>query len=90
MDKKYTLKIITAENIFYEGEVVSTNIPAELGYLGVLANHAPLVSTCVPGKLSFREPDGKEHNYMIESGFVEVRDNLVQLLTQSIKDIETT
>lgn len=83
-DKAYSFKIITAEKVFYEGKVVSSIIPGEVGYLGVLANHAPLVTTCVPGRLFFRDIQGAEHYYQTEKGFLEVLHNQVTLLTEKV------
>lgn len=87
-EPSYQLKIITSEKVFYEGTVVSTVAPAELGYMGILAHHAPLVATCVPGKLYFREPDGTEHNFQMDSGFLEVLNNQVTILTKQIQPLE--
>ena len=83
-DKAYSFKIITAEKVFYEGSVVSAMIPGEVGYLGVLANHAPLVTTCVPGRLYFRDTQGVEHRYQVEKGFLEVLYNHVTFLTEKV------
>lgn len=88
MEKSYQFRIITQEKLFYEGEIVSSIIPGEAGSLGVLANHAPLVTTCVPGKLYFREPDGTEKNYLVARGFLEVLNNQVTLLTEKISELE--
>lgn len=83
-EKSYSLKVITAEKVFYEGNVVSAVIPGEVGYLGVLANHAPLVTTCVPGQLYFRDTQGVEHRYQVEKGFLEILGNHVTFLTDKV------
>ena len=86
--KSYTFKIITPEILFYEGEIVSAILPGEVGYLGVLANHAPLVTTCVPGKLYFRDAAGREYRFEIQEGFLEVLENKVTLLTEKISETQ--
>ena len=83
-EKSYSLKVITSENVFYEGNVVSAVIPAEVGYLGVLANHAPLVTTCVPGELYFRDTQGLEHRHRVGKGFLEIIANQVTFLTDKV------
>lgn len=83
--KFYKLRILTPSEIFYEGEVVSTTAPGEIGYLGIWAHHAPLLTRCVPGKLYFRSEDGAESRFAIGSGFLEVLKNQVTLLTDSIR-----
>lgn len=84
--KAYRLKIITSEKVFYEGDVVSAVFPGEVGYLGVLAHHAPLVTTCVPGSLYFRDVGGEERYYQVEKGFLEVLKNNVTLLTEKVSE----
>ena len=46
-----TLKIISAEDILFEGEVSLVNLPGTNGQFTVLHNHASLVSTLVPGNV---------------------------------------
>ena len=40
-----TLKIISAEDILFEGEVTSVKLPGRMGAFTVLQNHASLVSS---------------------------------------------
>lgn len=54
MEKLFHVKILTPEKKIFEGEVVSLVVPAELGYLGVLADHAALAANLVPGKIIYR------------------------------------
>lgn len=86
--KAYKLKIITSDSVFYEGRVVSAIFPGEIGYLGVLADHAPLITTCVPGKLTFRDEAHQEHRYRAESGFLAVYRNEVTFLTDRVSLLE--
>ena len=57
-DPPFKLEILTPRKRVFSGEVSSLVAPGELGYLGILANHALLVTTLVPGKVTFREPSG--------------------------------
>ena len=88
IEKNYPLRILTSERVFYEGRVVSLVAPGELGYLGVLANHAPLITTCVPGTFRFREPEGKVRLFKTGNGFLEVLRNEVTFLTEEISEAE--
>ena len=49
MAKPFKVQIVTPDKTAYEGEAVSATIPGLAGYLGVWANHAPLVAAVVPG-----------------------------------------
>ena len=47
-----TLKIISAQEIVFQGEVSSVTLPGTMGAFTVLNNHASLVSTLAPGKIT--------------------------------------
>ena len=87
----YSLSIVTPEEIFYENEVTSLIAPGSEGYLGVLTNHAPLITGLVPGKLTVKDTDNQEVNFATSGGFMEVLKNQVTILADSIefvKDID--
>ena len=81
MGKAFHLNILTSEKNIYAGSATSLTAPGEAGYLGVLADHAPLVTTLMPGKISFKDEAGKQT--VLESqgkGFLEVFKNEVTVL----------
>ena len=79
--KPFSLSVITKDKIVYDKHVVSLIAPAELGYLGVLADHAPLITTLKKGKLLAREEGGGEFEMAIkDGGFLEVFDNKAKVL----------
>lgn len=80
----YNLKVITPQGIGYQGEVSHTLLPAEDGLVGVLANHAPYVTSSAGGKLTVREQNGEEKVFRVGLGFFEVAHNQATFLTQSI------
>ena len=75
--KTYPLSIVTPERTVYEGEVSSTVLPAETGYLGVWADHAPMVAALKPGMLTLYEGTSEQEtaHYAIGAGFAEVSNN---------------
>lgn len=87
----YLLSIVTPEKIFYEDEITSLIAPGSQGYLGVLTDHAPLITALVPGKLSVRDQKNQELFFSVGGGFMEVIRNQVTILAHSIefvKDID--
>lgn len=81
MAKKFKLSIVTPERIIYEGSAVSLIVPAALGYLGVLANHAPLVASLRSGKIIFRNETEKSQTFNYQgAGIIEVLENNVNIL----------
>jgi F-type H+-transporting ATPase subunit epsilon len=77
----FEVEIITPEGLFYSAQAVSLIAPAELGYLGVLANHAPLVARLTEGKMVIRDSQGKAKIlYCASKGFLQVLKNKVSLI----------
>ena len=84
----YLLTIVTPEKIFYEDEGISLIAPGSEGYLGVLTDHAPLITGLVPGKLTVKDEKNQELILAIGGGFMEVFKNQVTILAHSIEFID--
>lgn len=87
----FLLSIVTPEKTFYEEEVSSVIAPGIEGYLGILTDHAPLITALVPGKLTVKNSKGPEVIMAVSGGFLEVLKNKVVILADSVefaKDID--
>lgn len=80
-DKPFQVEVITPDRCAMKEDMVSLQFPASDGLTGVLANHAPLISTLVIGELHARDTKGKEHRLAVGEGFVEVLKNNVKVLS---------
>lgn len=83
-EKTFQLSVTTPEQVFFEGPVRSIVAPGGLGRLGVLVNHAPLITTLVPGRLVITSAEGEKRELSIGPGFLDVFNNQVTLLTESV------
>jgi F-type H+-transporting ATPase subunit epsilon len=63
--------LVSPEKLLFAGEVNQVDLPGAEGDFGVLAGHAPLVSTLRPGILVIRDERG-ELPVVINGGFAEV------------------
>ncbi len=81
----FKLQVYTQEKKIYDDRVTSIVVPGIEGYLGVLANHAPLLAALGDGKLTVRRGDG-ERSYRISGGFLEVRDNVATMLVDKLTE----
>ena len=83
-------RVITPEEVIYDGEADLVVARIADGDLGVLVDHSPLVSTVEVGEVRIR--DGEEqHVYATSDGFFKVSENLVQVLVEeavSVEDID--
>jgi F-type H+-transporting ATPase subunit epsilon len=87
MAKKFKTEIVTPERIVFSEEIESLVIPAERGYLGVLAGHAPLLSTLQPGEITIKGSSKGELHFATSGGFMEVTPVKAVLLTESAEEI---
>lgn len=82
----FKLSVVTPEKVVLEREVRSIVAPGSEGYLGVLTDHAPLITALVPGNLTVVEQDHKKAEYCIAGGFLEVSGNIATVLADSIEN----
>ena len=73
------VQIITPDSTLYNGEATLVVVPGIDGQIGILNNHAPLVSSLVKGvvKVKYNE---KEDLFDIPGGVVEVSLNKITVL----------
>lgn len=74
-----TLKIISAEDILFEGEVSQVSLPGTMGAFTVLRNHASLISTLVKGTVRYTDTEGEEQSIEVGGGLVDVDNNVVSV-----------
>jgi F-type H+-transporting ATPase subunit epsilon len=82
MAGKLQLSVVTPERTVVEAEVDSVQLPGELGYLGILPGHAPLITLLKPGVISW-SPGGGEGAAAISGGFAEVAEDRVTVLADT-------
>ena len=73
------LEIVTPEKKVFSDTVDAVTVPTESGEVGILNNHAPLISTLKPGVLSYTR-GGAGERMVVAGGFVEVSQNNVSIL----------
>jgi F-type H+-transporting ATPase subunit epsilon len=84
MAKSFKVVIVTPDKTAYEGDAISATIPGLAGYIGVWANHAPLVGAVAPGLVELKiDEAGSEKYFSVGTGFVEISDNMVNLMTDT-------
>ncbi|MDR0713567.1 MAG: ATP synthase F1 subunit epsilon [Bacteroidales bacterium] len=80
------LEVITPQRTVFSGEVSLVKVPGSKGSFEILKNHAPVISTLSAGELKFDVPDsGETHYYKVGNGVVEVKNNHVIVLVDSLE-----
>src|SRR5436305_11474130 len=74
--KKFDLSLVTPDGAAYEGEVEMIIVPGQIGEIGVLARHAPLIATLRAGTTRVHPGDGADViEFATGSGFFQVLEN---------------
>lgn len=76
------LEIVTPEKKVVDTQVDSVTVPTASGEVGLLASHAPLVSSVFPGVLTYTVRGGTER-LVVSSGFLEVSNDKVSVLVDA-------
>ena len=83
--------IVSVEGQIHHGEAAMVFAPAEMGELGILPRHAPLLTRLKPGAVRVRDADGTEHSFFVGGGILEVLPHLVTVLADTAiraKDVD--
>lgn len=73
------LEILSPEQTLFRGEVERVTLPGAMGQFEVLPHHAALISSLVKGRVSYLPKGKTEESVPVESGFVEVKQDVVSV-----------
>ncbi len=78
------LDIVTAERVVLSEQVDQVNVSTREGRIGVLPNHAPLLTILAPGEMDIVK-QGEVTPYALSGGFLEVHGNQVTILADTVE-----
>jgi F-type H+-transporting ATPase subunit epsilon len=81
MADTFDIEIATPERLLAREKAVRAQIPARGGYIGVLPDHAALLSELGIGALTYTTPGHQFFSLAISGGFLEIKDNVVRVLS---------
>jgi len=79
-----TVSVISPEAVLYEGTTDSVVAPAFDGEVGILSDHAPMMTLLGKGELRLGA-GGSTAKFEVEGGFLQVADNTVRVVTERAK-----
>ena len=80
-------EIVSQDKKLYEGDVDIVVLPGTGGIMGILPNHAPLLTTLNFGVVQVRTGDTEE-NFSVAGGVAEVQPDIVTVLADRAENIE--
>ncbi len=78
-ENEFLLEILSPEGEIFKEAVEKTIFPTVQGEITVLPYHAPIFTKLTEGEIIIKKGD-KEHYIAISGGFLEIKDNLVNVL----------
>lgn len=82
MPKDFEFEVVTPERVVISERVESLIVPGVQGYMGVLADHAPMVVSLKPGVVKYKE--GTTFSSMaVSGGFLEVSGNKAVIISDA-------
>lgn len=81
MSDVFEIEIATPERLLAREKAIRAQIPAKEGYIGVLPDHAPLLSELGIGAMTYTTPGDHRFSLAVCGGFLEINDNVVRVLT---------
>ncbi|MBT9494224.1 MAG: F0F1 ATP synthase subunit epsilon [Paucibacter sp.] len=76
--------VVSAEEQIFSGEAKFVALPGESGELGILPNHAPLITRIKPGAVRIQRADnGQEEFVFVAGGLLEVQPGRVTVLADT-------
>lgn len=82
MAEQLHLSLVTPEKQVVNEEVDQVNVPGSEGDLGILYDHAPIITNLRPGPLSYQKGDVSTQ-LIVSGGYLEVTDNRVIILAET-------
>jgi F-type H+-transporting ATPase subunit epsilon len=83
----FHFELVSPEKLLFSGEVEQVDVPGAEGDFGVLAQHAPMVTTLRPGILTVHGAGG-EQKIVVLGGFAEVSADGLTVLAEVAEALE--
>jgi F-type H+-transporting ATPase subunit epsilon len=87
MADTFELEIVTPEKIVVRDVAEEMQIPGKNGYLGILPQHAPLITELAVGEITYRNGN-ITHHLAVAWGFAEVLPDKVTILAETAERAE--
>ena len=81
-DDQLQVELVAADRTVWSGQATMVIARTAEGDVGILRNHAPILSLLVGCVVEITEPDGQQHFVAVDDGFLSVAHNRVSILSE--------
>jgi F-type H+-transporting ATPase subunit epsilon len=75
--------IVSAEREIFSGTANMVFAPAEMGEVGIMPRHTPLLTRLKSGEVRVQRPEGQEDYFYVSGGLLEVQPHVVTVLADT-------
>ncbi|HTT09036.1 MAG TPA: F0F1 ATP synthase subunit epsilon [Gammaproteobacteria bacterium] len=75
--------VVSAEESIFSGPAKFVVLPGEAGELGILPQHAPLITRIRPGTVEIEKEDGDKELVFVKGGILEVQPHYITVLADT-------
>jgi F-type H+-transporting ATPase subunit epsilon len=83
-DHMLDVEVLTPEGEVFKGEVRQLSTRTEVGEIGILANHAPVLGALQPSTLRLHVSDSETKRWAQSHGWLQVFDNTARVLVEEV------
>lgn len=88
MAEAFNFELVSPERLLLSIKASEVVVPGSEGYLTVLARHAPMMTTIVPGTVTVKAADGKSDVYVVFGGFADITADGCAVLAEAAVHID--
>lgn len=88
MADAFKFELVSPERLLVSEDVLEVVVPGQEGYMTILAQHAPVMSTLQPGVVEVKSASGAQERYCVFGGFIDVTPDSCTLLAESAVDVK--
>ena len=82
MANTFTFELVSPEKLLLSGDAEIVTVPGVEGDMGILANHAPVMTSLRPGLIEIKMGDGTEASFFVRGGFADITPESVTVLAE--------
>lgn len=83
MAEPLQVEMVAADRVVWSGQATSILARTVEGEIGILSNHAPILSLLVEGVVEVRDESGERVVAAVDAGFLSVANNRVSILAEN-------
>jgi len=78
----FTFELVSPEKLLLSGDASIVAIPGSEGDMGIMANHAPVMTSLRPGIVVAEMGDGNSQSFFVRGGFADITPTALTVLAE--------